>query len=191
MKAEMTNDHGVLSINSTEPVAAVYINVAGNVQPSLKGNATNMSLNYSYSSETGQTRILVLTPIIEGSKHLDGFTGTFIDLGTNANPSVEAATITGQPLALKLVPINYALNQNYPNPFNPSTKISFDLPKAGAWTLTVFNVQGQVVDTYSGVAESAGSYDVTFDGNGRSSGMYLYKLTVGDYTSVKKMVMIK
>jgi hypothetical protein len=190
VKADMTNDHGVLSINSTEPVAAVYINVAGNVQPSLKGNATNMSLNYSYSAETSQTRILVLTPYSEGAK-LEGFTGTFIDLGTNATPSVEAATITGQPLALKLVPINYALNQNYPNPFNPSTKISFDLPKAGAWTLTVFNIQGQVVDTYSGVAESAGSYDVTFDGNGRSSGMYLYKLTAGDYTSVKKMVMIK
>ena len=191
VNAEWTSDKGIISIKTDAEVAAAYVVVAGDVRPTLTGNATNMSLNYSYSSETRQTRILVLTPYSEGAA-LEGFTGAFINLGADVDPlSVEAATITGQPLALKLVPVNYALNQNYPNPFNPSCKISFDLPKPGAWTLTVYNIQGQVVETYSGVAESAGSYDVTFNGNGRSSGMYLYKLTAGEYSSTKKMVMIK
>jgi len=190
VRAEMTNANGVLSIESPEPVAAAYISVSGDVKPMLKGGAINMSLNYSYSSETNQTKILVLTPYSMGAK-LDGFTGTFIDLGTNATPTVEAATISGSPLALKTVPAFYALNQNYPNPFNPSTKISFDIPKAGAWTLTVFNIQGQVVENFSGVADGAGTYDVTFHGERVSSGMYLYKLVAGSYSSTKKMVMIK
>lgn len=190
--ADGTYEKGVLSVRGGDPMAAAFVIAKGNVTPTLESGAATMALSYEYSSETNQTRILVHPPISESGATLTSFTGDFLNLnGAEIVGNPELATITGQAVKFTLVPTNYALNQNYPNPFNPSTKISFDLPKAGAWTLTVFNIQGQVVDSYSGVADKAGSYDVTFHGENRSSGMYLYKLVAGEYSSTKKMVMIK
>jgi len=120
-----------------------------------------------------------------------GFSGDFLNIGNAQVVTVEAATTTGSIVVFKLVPKNFALAQNYPNPFNPSTTIRFDIPKPTAWTLTVYNVAGQVVETYNGEEAAPGTVTLTFDGVNRASGLYLYRLTAGEYTSVKKMVMIK
>jgi hypothetical protein len=117
--------------------------------------------------------------------------GSFVNVGNAQVVSIELATITGQRIVGHNVPTDFALAQNYPNPFNPSTTIRFDIPKASAWTLSVYNVQGQVVETYSGTADQAGNYSVIFDGANYASGMYFYRLSAGDFTTVKKMVMIK
>ncbi|MBD3257981.1 T9SS type A sorting domain-containing protein [candidate division GN15 bacterium] len=87
-------------------------------------------------------------------------------------------------------PTDYALYQNYPNPFNPVTSISFDLPRAGAWRLTVYNIAGQVIDEFAGNA-SAGTVEVQWDASDHASGVYLYRLETGEFGMTKKMLLIK
>ena len=90
-----------------------------------------------------------------------------------------------------LSPNRFALNQNYPNPFNPSTKISFNLEKAGYTTLTIHNVLGQEVATVVAGDMSVGHHEVSFNALDLSSGVYFYKLQSGDFTSVKKMTLMR
>jgi hypothetical protein len=89
------------------------------------------------------------------------------------------------------IPSKYALSQNYPNPFNPSTVISYQLPKSGNVKLTVFDVLGREVKTLVNEYKSAGTYEVTFDGSALSSGLYLYRITSGDFSDTKKMMLVK
>jgi hypothetical protein len=92
-------------------------------------------------------------------------------------------------------PTSYALLQNYPNPFNAGTVIPIQLSSESDWTLTVYNVAGQVVRSYMG-HDGAGTRNVAWDGMDQSgaavaSGMYFYRATAKDFTAVKKMVLMK
>jgi hypothetical protein len=94
------------------------------------------------------------------------------------------------------VPSEYALSQNYPNPFNPSTVIRFALPKEQHVKLDVYDMTGSLVKTILNEAVRAGNKEVTWDGTSSSgtkvaSGMYLYRLQAGDFSSVKKMILLK
>ncbi len=86
---------------------------------------------------------------------------------------------------------DFDLSQNYPNPFNPSTTIRYTLPVAGSVQLKIFNILGQEVMTLVDGALKAGSYVVVFDASRLSSGVYLYQLKTDQYSSVKKMMMLK
>jgi hypothetical protein len=119
-----------------------------------------------------------------------GFTGEFLDIKGAEIVSVEMATLAGEPVAAKLTPKNFALNQNYPNPFNPTTKIVFALPTSTNYTLTIYNVQGQVVQSFVGTHE-AGWVTQEWNAGNSASGVYFYKLTAGSYTATKKMVLLK
>lgn len=88
-------------------------------------------------------------------------------------------------------PDEYALYQNYPNPFNPSTRLSFNLPKDGYVNLKVYNVLGiEVASLFEG-RMSAGVHSVAWDAQDVPSGIYVYRLTAGTFTAVKKMVLMK
>jgi len=89
------------------------------------------------------------------------------------------------------LPDKFALGQNYPNPFNPTTQISFDLPVAAKVTLDVYNVLGQKVSTLVDDNMEAGAHVVEFDGANYSSGVYFYRISAGDFSQTKKMVMLK
>jgi len=89
------------------------------------------------------------------------------------------------------VPMTYDLAQNYPNPFNPSTKIKFSIPEAGIVTLKVFNLLGEEVATLLNAEKTAGNYEATFDASNLSSGIYFYKLEAQNFTSTKKMLLLK
>jgi hypothetical protein len=89
------------------------------------------------------------------------------------------------------IPVSFRLNQNYPNPFNPSTKISFSLENPGKTTLTIYNILGQKVATLLSQELSAGTHEVNFNASNLSSGVYLYRLDSGDFTAVKKMMIMK
>ena len=89
------------------------------------------------------------------------------------------------------IPEAYSLSQNYPNPFNPVTKINYSLPKNGLVTLKIYDVLGREVMTLVKEMKSAGNYAVDFNGANLSSGIYFYSLKSGDFTSVKKMTLIK
>ncbi len=86
---------------------------------------------------------------------------------------------------------SYSLGQNYPNPFNPVTNIKFSVPKNGHATMKIYDVLGNEVATYLNEFINAGTYNVTVDGSNLSSGVYYYRLSAGDFTETKKMMLIK
>ncbi|MDD5582504.1 MAG: T9SS type A sorting domain-containing protein [Candidatus Marinimicrobia bacterium] len=88
-------------------------------------------------------------------------------------------------------PSVFALNQNYPNPFNPKTTFSFTLPENGQTTLKIFNVLGQLVYMPVNGYVYAGQHEVRFDASFLPSGVYFYELRQGEYSDMKKMVLIK
>jgi hypothetical protein len=89
------------------------------------------------------------------------------------------------------LPKSYSLSQNYPNPFNPTTNINFTLQKASNVTLAIYNVLGQRVSTLVNNFMHEGSYSFQFDASKLASGVYFYRIDAGQFTSVKKMVLMK
>ena len=85
----------------------------------------------------------------------------------------------------------YSLSQNYPNPFNPTTSINFSIPKDGLVKIVVYDMLGKEVATLVNSEQTAGNYEVTFDASKLTSGVYFYKITSGDFTDVKKMLLVK
>ncbi len=85
----------------------------------------------------------------------------------------------------------FSLQQNYPNPFNPSTIIKYSIPKQSNVTLKIFDVLGSEVETLVNTEQPQGNYEVDFDGNELTSGIYFYKLQAGDFVETKKMILLK
>jgi len=88
------------------------------------------------------------------------------------------------------------LNAYFPNPFNPIKTISFDLAADSIVSIDIFNIRGQRVKTVTNEHFGAGSHSVEWNGtdeNGRSvgSGIYFYRMVSGDFTDVKRMVLLK
>jgi hypothetical protein len=95
-------------------------------------------------------------------------------------------------------PVTFSLEQNYPNPFNPSTKIRYSIPnvtlsdvEGSSVQLKVFDVLGNEVATLVNEEKPAGNYEVDFNASQLSSGIYLYKLTTGNFIQTRKMILIK
>jgi TctA family transporter len=85
----------------------------------------------------------------------------------------------------------FALEQNYPNPFNPTTTINFSLAKASNVKLTVYNILGQQIRTVVDTRMNAGQQSIVFDASKLASGVYFYRLEAGDFSAVKKMLLLK
>jgi hypothetical protein len=83
------------------------------------------------------------------------------------------------------------LEQNYPNPFNPTTTIKYQLGNDSFVNLKVFNALGEEVAELVNKFQKAGNHQLTFDAENLPSGMYVYKLTSGNYVESKKMLMLK
>jgi hypothetical protein len=90
-----------------------------------------------------------------------------------------------------LAPADYVLEQNYPNPFNPSTTIKFGVPEKSNVVLTVYNSLGAEVATLVNEVREAGSYEIQFNANNFSSGIYYYRIASGNFTEIKKMILLK
>jgi hypothetical protein len=88
-------------------------------------------------------------------------------------------------------PKKFSLGQNYPNPFNPTTKISFSIPSRAMVTLNIYNILGQEVATPVKSEYSAGDYTIDFNASKLSSGIYFYHIQAGNYSSTKKMILMK
>jgi len=88
-------------------------------------------------------------------------------------------------------PTEYSLSQNFPNPFNPSTTITFDLPVSGIVQIKVYDVLGREIKTLLNEFKNAGRYNVEFNAGYLQSGTYFYKFTSGEFTQIKKLILLK
>jgi len=86
---------------------------------------------------------------------------------------------------------DYDLSNAFPNPFNPITTITYQLPKEGLVTLKIYDILGNEVRTLVNEQKEMGKYTVQFDASSLASGMYIYRLRANDYTSTKKMLLLK
>jgi len=91
----------------------------------------------------------------------------------------------------KSIPAEYALFQNYPNPFNPVTNIKYQIVNNSFVTLKIYDLLGREIETLVSEKQNAGTYIAQFNGEQFSSGVYFYRLTAGDFTDVKRMILIK
>ena len=89
------------------------------------------------------------------------------------------------------MPVELALGQNYPNPFNPVTVIRYALPVAGYAKGVVYDILGREVATLLKSDMPAGNHEVKFDATGFASGVYIFRLEAGRYSSAIKMVVNK
>ena len=119
------------------------------------------------------------------------------DGGKSENVVFNVRTDTSDSLAKEsTLPEGFELSQNYPNPFNPETTIGFTIPKSEHVTLDIFNINGQKVRTLVDEVKPAGQYSVRWNATSNSgervaSGVYLYRLTAGEYSTSRKMTLLK
>jgi hypothetical protein len=116
------------------------------------------------------------------------------DVSTSANRPRLTITFTTAAQVESLnepQPTDFILNQNYPNPFNPSTTIRYSLPREEFVTLKIYDVLGNEVDAPVSRRQNAGSYQVFFDGSRLANGLYLYRLEAGEFSDIKKLIMMK
>lgn len=89
------------------------------------------------------------------------------------------------------IPARFTLWQNYPNPFNPATNIKYQIPKESLVKITIYDVLGKNVATLVNEKKNAGSYEIEFNASNLASGLYFYKIEAGEFSDVKKMMLIK
>lgn len=105
----------------------------------------------------------------------------------------------GSPIAVEVisavVPKDFSLSQNYPNPFNPTTNLKFSVPEKGLVNLTIYDALGRIVETLVNSELNPGTYKAGWSATGGAknypSGVYFYKLTTGEFSETKKMVLLK
>lgn len=103
-------------------------------------------------------------------------------------------TVSVNPVSVEDVsdlPTSFSLSNNYPNPFNPETIINYSIPSAAKVSLVVYDILGKEVATLVNDVKSAGHYSAIFNANNLASGVYFYRLNAGDFSSIKKMVLLK
>jgi len=150
--------------------------------------------SFSYSSSIASNYGKSLLFINDNKFYISGRAygiNTGYDLTT-----LEMSQVSEIKISNENTPEFYSLSQNYPNPFNPTTNIKFRVPYGSIAnnkfvTLKVFDILGKEIATLVNEKLKAGEYEVTFDGTALPSGVYFYKLTSGDFTETKKMILLK
>lgn len=89
------------------------------------------------------------------------------------------------------VPKDFVLHQNYPNPFNPSTTIKYAVPRTSLVTIKVYDLTGQEVSSLVNEMKEAGTYEIKFDAQSLASGVYVYRMTADNFSSARKLNILK
>jgi len=188
VKADFYSDGTTVRVKTPVDIGAALFVFEGEVYPTLGSAASGMEVKYGHVN--GTTRALVYS--MERGRAITN--GEILTLTGQGNlVRVEAATYEGAILETNRkfqIPTQFALNQNYPNPFNPTTTIELALPMASDWTMSIYNVSGQVVADFAGHSE-AGIVTVNWDASNLASGLYFYKASAGSFSATKKMVLLK
>jgi hypothetical protein len=92
---------------------------------------------------------------------------------------------------INVLPTNYTLSQNYPNPFNPNTKIRYSIPHTSKVIIRIYDILGNEIEMLVKEEKQTGIYEITWYAEGLPSGVYFYRIQAGEYTEVKKMMLLK
>jgi len=159
---------------------------------SMPGTVNDLTID----NEAGVT--LSQETVINGVLHLVGgvFDNTIpFTLGPDGSISYEGGSLlVGTAIESPVssdIPRTFALYQNYPNPFNPLTTIRYDIPKQTHVTIKIYDVTGREVVELLNDEKTAGSYTVNWDARNYASGMYYYKISAGNFVSIRKLVLMK
>jgi len=160
--------------------------------------STNNGTNWT-AVNTGMTNTDVWSLAVSGTNLFAGTYEGGVFLSTNNGTSWTAVnnglTNTSVPISVQSlsteVPEQFSLSQNYPNPFNPVTNLEFGISDLGFVTLKIYDVLGKEDATLVNEKLSPGNYKVVFDGSGLPSGVYFYRLTAGEFTDVKRMMLVE
>ncbi len=186
--------------NSNVDLGGVYLRARlnGAEAATVVAELAAQSLELAYSVDGDMLSVLMYSDDL-GAKVVAGERQILTIGGTVTIEHIEAADYDGNQLKSTLdkmvLPEEFALVQNFPNPFNPETTISFSLPKASEWTMTILNINGQIVKRMSGTSP-AGVTSVVWDATDQAgatvaTGVYLYRLDAGEFSSTRKMVLMK
>ena len=107
-----------------------------------------------------------------------------------SNTITVTTNVTGVDDLLNL-PTRFDLSQNYPNPFNPTTTIKYQIPEETFVGIKVYNLLGSEVTTLVNEMRTVGTYEVKFNASQLTSGIYIYKIQAGQFSQMKKMVLVK
>jgi hypothetical protein len=115
-------------------------------------------------------------------------------LGPNGSISYEGGSLL-VPLSIEdqlpEIPTEFALFQNYPNPFNPTTTIRYHVPEQAHVAIRIYDVMGREVADLVNDQHPAGAYEITWDARSYASGVYYYRISAGDFVSVRRLVLMK
>ena len=89
------------------------------------------------------------------------------------------------------IPKDFVLHQNYPNPFNPSTTIKYAVPKTSLVSIKIYDLTGQEVASLVNEMKEVGTYEIKFDAHNLASGIYIYRMIADNFTSVRKLNLLK
>ncbi|MBK7092849.1 MAG: T9SS type A sorting domain-containing protein [bacterium] len=192
--ALLTVENGTIVLNSNADIGGILLELQSPASEQIVINNLAEFEMMQAAKTDNITRVLLLPRL--GSRDAQLNSGTVALLNTAPGTKILSAEIAdyyGNPIAVELskssLPTEFSLDQNTPNPFNPTTRININLPTLSDWILSIINVSGQVVETFTGT----GIGIVGVDWNARSypSGVYFYRATVGNYTETRKMVLLK
>ena len=186
--------------NSSADLGGVYLRarVDGAEAATVAAELSAQSLELAYSIEDGMLNVLLYSKTL-GAKVAAGERQILTINAPVQIEHIEAADYDGNQLRTALeksvLPEDYELVQNFPNPFNPETTISFSLPKASEWTMTILNISGQIVKRMTG-SSPAGVTSVVWDATDQAgatvaTGVYFYRLDAGEFSGTRKMVLMK
>ncbi|HAY34279.1 MAG TPA: T9SS type A sorting domain-containing protein [Ignavibacteria bacterium] len=173
----------------SSPSGLIHFDSSGNY---IRSMSAVTGLRGAYLLGNGNYLVTNATGVIE----MDSTSGSLIRIvASGSNFQYISEYIPGGLVGLSnisnAVPENFSLNQNYPNPFNPNTNIIYQISVRGNVNLSVYDVLGNDVMTLVNENQNPGTYSVNFDGSNFSSGIYFYKLTAGDFSETKRMILLK
>lgn len=133
----------------------------------------------------GKDAIYTLSGVYDGDEPTEGDNlaagRIYVDL-------VNSGSLSGN---VNIKPTSYNLAQNFPNPFNPTTTIRYSIPNDGLVQIKIYDLSGKEVMNLVNENKVAGNYEVKFNGANLSSGIYFYRINVGEFVQTKRMVLVK
>jgi regulation of enolase protein 1 (concanavalin A-like superfamily) len=179
------------SLISADSVKLVWRKSSPGIDKYQLDLAVDTLFNFKTTDSTLTDSSKVLKSLINNQKYFwrlrarnPGGWGAFSEVRTF---TIKVTSVTAQ----REMPTNFALEQNYPNPFNPSTRIDFALPKESRVLLEVYNLLGERIAVLADETRAAGFHSLQFNATALPSGLYLYRMTAGEQTFVRKMMLTK